>query len=299
MTTTYPPAKKSTTVRAKNAAPPAVRLAFRTLDRIAPALSARWALRLWCTTPANAGRRRDERPRPGERSLVALSGGREVTVETWGFGPPVYLVHGWGGWRGQLGQFVTPLVESGLRVVAFDAPSHGESAPGRLGPGRATAPEFVEALTAVTAAHGTPAGIVAHSLGCATTALAIHDGLAAGRLALIAPSADPIALTDGLARMLGYGPRTSSRFLTRLESLAERPLGDFDAAPLGADGSMPPTMVIHDRDDKEVPYDDGVRLASAWPSAELVTTEGLGHQRILRDAGIVSLVVDFVAGGVA
>lgn len=32
----------------------------------------------------------------------------------------------------------------------------------------------------------------------------------------------------------------------------------------------------------------------AWPSAELVSTEGLGHQRILRDERIVATAVGFL-----
>jgi pimeloyl-ACP methyl ester carboxylesterase len=51
---------------------------------------------------------------------------------------------------------------------------------------------------------------------------------------------------------------------------------------------MPPTMVVHDRLDKEVPYDEGAKLGTTWPSAELVTTEGLGHQRILRDPEVIN-----------
>lgn len=57
-----------------------------------------------------------------------MPGGRTVVVETWGEGEPVYLLHGWGGWRGQLGAFVAPIVEAGRRAVALDTPSHGESA---------------------------------------------------------------------------------------------------------------------------------------------------------------------------
>ena len=42
-----------------------------------------------------------------------------------------------------------------------------------------------------------------------------------------------------------------------------------------------------DLDDVEVPYREGQLLAHAWPGARLVTTAGLGHRRILRDARVV------------
>ena len=51
-----------------------------------------------------------------------------------------------------------------------------------------------------------------------------------------------------------------------------------------------------DRDDDEVAWTDGAAIAEAWPGARLVTTTGLGHRRILRDAQVVSQAVSFVSG---
>ncbi|SDU81290.1 alpha/beta fold hydrolase [Jiangella alkaliphila] len=293
MTTTTTSPQNRTIVRA-GAKLRAIRVAFRTLDRVAPGIGARWAARLWCTLPNTGGRRRDERPRPGDASTLTLPDGRVVAVESWGFGPPVYLMHGWGGWRGQLGAFVQPLVDAGRRVVAVDAPSHGESGPGRLGRGKATGVEFAEALTAAAGKHGKPAAVVAHSLGAAATAVAVLDGLPAAKLVLVAPSTK---LSDGLAafqRTVGFGERTRTRMLALLERKAGRPLADFDVTGLGRRTELPPTLVVHDRKDKEVPYDDGAELAATWPEAELASTDGLGHQRILRDPDVIRLVVDYV-----
>jgi len=270
----------------------ALRGAFAALDRVAPSLGARWALRIWCTLPRGASRRRDSRPPGGARSELVTAQGWRLAVESWGDGAPVYLVHGWGGWRGQLGAFVAPLVDAGYRVVAFDAPGHGDSGPGALGAGRGSAAELAHSLTAVIERHGAAAGVVGHSLGGTAAALAIHDGAPVARLALVAPSPDPIALTDDLATTLGYGARTHRRFLARLERLAQRPLTDFD---LTASGAVPaPTLIVHDRGDREVAYTEGLRLAAAWPAAEFHTTSGLGHQRILTDRAVIDDLCRFV-----
>ena len=292
-TTTTSSPQNRTIVRA-GAKLRAIRVAFRALERVAPGVGARWATTLWCTLPNTGGRRRDERPRPGERSTLTLADGRVVAVESWGFGPPVYLMHGWGGWRGQLGAFIQPLVDAGRRVVAVDAPSHGDSGPGQLGRGKATGVEFTEALAAAAGKHGKPAAVIAHSLGGAAAAVAVLDGLPAAKLALVAPST---RLSEGLAafqRTVGFGERTRTRMLTRMERLAGRPLADYDVVGLARRVELPPTLVVHDRNDKEVPYDDGAELAATWPEAELATTEGLGHQRILRDPAVIAMVVDYV-----
>lgn len=285
----------STTVRS-NLSPglKATRAAFSTLNRVSPNAAAAWALRMWCTLPTSRGLRRDLRPYIGWLDTVHLPDGRRVVSESWGEGPTIYLLHGWGGWRGQLGSFVTPLVRAGFEVVAFDVPSHGESGVGNLGKRRSTAMEFAETLTAVARRYGTPAGVVAHSFGAPMSVLAIRDGLHIGRLAFIAPVGRPIKQTETMQRMLGYDDRAHQRFLEHLQRLADRPLPEFDIdAPLPTVAA--PALIVHDTDDKEVPVTEGEWLANYWPEADLVTTNGLGHQRILGDPGVVNRVADFLA----
>jgi pimeloyl-ACP methyl ester carboxylesterase len=54
-----------------------------------------------------------------------------------------------------------------------------------------------------------------------------------------------------------------------------------------------PALIIHDRDDADVPLKDGQAIAQA-ANAELVITEGLGHRRILRDKDVIRRTIDFI-----
>src|SRR2546427_4662875 len=47
----------------------------------------------------------------GARRTIVQVGGSPVSVWTWGHGPVVLLVHGWGGRGAQLARFVEPLVD--------------------------------------------------------------------------------------------------------------------------------------------------------------------------------------------
>jgi pimeloyl-ACP methyl ester carboxylesterase len=275
-----------------------LRTRFGVLDRVAPRRGAALAMRVWCSLPGNAGRRRDLRTSAGEVVRVRAPQGREVVAETWGEGPTVYLVHGWGGWRGQLGAFVDPLVATGHRVVAFDAPSHGDSDPGAMGAGSGNLLELIEAFTAVADRFGPAEAVVAHSLGCTSASWVVHSGLETQRLVLIAPNHDFVEITYDFAALLGFGERTRTLLQQDMEDFCGRPLADFDLVPLGADGTMPDTLVVHDRRDKETPYEVGARVAEAWPTATLRTTEGLGHQRILADPDVVAAVVAHVGEAV-
>jgi pimeloyl-ACP methyl ester carboxylesterase len=270
---------------------------FILLERCAPGIGARWAEALWFRIPPARGRR-DRLAPPGRPFQVPVLGGM-VAGETWGEGPAVYLVHGWGGWRGQLDALVAPLTEAGYRVVAFDAPSHGDSDPGPEGPGRSSVLEFAAALAAVAEAHGPAAAVVAHSLGATATALAMRDGLAADRAVFVSPMADPLPYTRAFAARLGFGERVRARLVGRIERRVAMPMSAFAVPAVAGQVATPPLLLVHDRLDSDTGWSDSAAIARAWPAARLVTTSGLGHRRILRDPAVVAEVAGFVGSAAA
>jgi len=54
------------------------------------------------------------------------------------------------------------------------------------------------------------------------------------------------------------------------------------------------TLLIHDKEDHEVPYGHALQLHDAAPNAELMTTIGYGHRKILMNKDVVDAVVNFV-----
>lgn len=192
-----------------------------------------------------------------------------------------------------MGALVGPLVAAGLRVVAFDAIGHGESAAGVMGAGQSTLSEFADSLIAVVNQAGPAHAIVAHSAGCVAAGLAVGDGLVTGRLVFIAPMADPVAYLADFCQVLGIGPRVRAGMTTRLERRIGRGLADFDLLRLGPRLGVP-LLTVHDRDDKETRFSDSQAIAAAWPDAELFTTHGLGHRRILTDPTVIDRVTRFL-----
>jgi pimeloyl-ACP methyl ester carboxylesterase len=281
---------KSTNVRkqARRTVPVFWRAVLGAGSRVAPALAARAAETLFFTPP---------RPRAAKEALPAGARERrvatpagEVAVWSWGRGPAVYLLHGWGGRAPQLGGLVTPLVERGFRVVAMDAPGHGAS-PGR----RSSGPQFARALATVVAQLGPADAVVAHSLGAAATVFAMREGLGIGRLVFVGAPADPLMWVERFAAALGLTPAAYDE----LRRISERRLrarwADLPLLPIRGLAVPPPLLVVHDRDDREVPWEDGAAIAAAWPDAQRLDTVGLGHQRILRDPEVVRAVADFIA----
>lgn len=287
--------KKSTIVRLKTTA---VRTVFGTLERLAPGLGGIWATRLWLTIPPYRGRQRADVIPPGEPFTVTVDG-RRVTGRSWGSGPTVYLVHGWGGVSVQLRAYLEPLLATGHRVVTYDALSHGESDPGRLGPTRTSIPEMSAALDAVVAAQGPAHAIIAHSLGCNAVFFSMRHGLRAGRLVFLAPMTQPLPYTLTFGAALGFDARVRARMLDRVQRVAGVPWDAFDIPSQVDDVPTPPLLTIHDPNDRVTRYADSVALARAWPDAELVTVKELGHWRMLGDPATVTRSVNFVTGAQA
>ena len=295
--------QKSTIDRSTSEAPaipvPAgLRQAMGLLDHLSPAAAGAAAERLWFRRPPvpSPERRGRRAPQGGEAFTVAWSGG---TVAGRAFGDPgaptAYLLHGWGGWWQQLGAQVEPLVEAGQRVVAFDAPSHGDSGPGRLGRHSTTLVEFAEALAAVVARFGHPTAVIAHSAGAVGALHAWELGVRPDAYVLVAPPDSMAPMMRRFSSLLGIGPRAAQRMAERAERHIGLPLGRFDMVRIAETlPTHPALLVVHDRHDAETPAAGSEALAAAWPGADLLLTEGLGHRRVLWEDAVVERVIGFV-----
>jgi pimeloyl-ACP methyl ester carboxylesterase len=274
-----------------------LRRLFALLEQQSPALGGLLAERLWFRLPAppSARTRAARTPHGGEAFEVQWAHGtvRGRVYGDWG-NPTAYLVHGWGGWWQQLGAHVEPLVASGLCVVAFDAPSHGDSGAGAHGGRSTTFLEMGEALAAVVAEFGRPTLVVAHSAGGLAAVHALGLGVRPDSLVLVAPPDGVEAMLPVFATALGVGPRSERVMVRRAERRVGTPVAELDILTMAAaQPSLPHLLVVHDRHDREAPLAGGVRVSDAWHGARLMVTEGLGHRRVLWSPEVVERVVAF------
>ncbi len=58
-----------------------------------------------------------------------------------------------------------------------------------------------------------------------------------------------------------------------------------------------PALIIHDEQDREIPFEGGEALSKVWKNSKLVRTNGLGHRRILRDSQVISKAVEYLTAG--
>lgn len=269
----------------------ATRGALRMLARLSPSLAADAATQLFLTP---------RRFRTPEREQLLINGATPFFVRLgvsirmrawrWGSGPVVLLAHGWEGRGSQMASFARPLVEAGFSVVTWDAPGHGGST-GR----RSSLPHFSWGIQAVAETCGGTHAVIAHSLACAATTLALRDGLRSERLVYVSPPLNPVDYTRQFGMVLGLDEPVIEGLQRRIEEKFARRWAQYSLA-FAAPSMKTPLMIVHDRDDDETPYRGGARLAELWPGAQLRTTTGLGHRRVLREADVIERAVSFVKG---
>jgi pimeloyl-ACP methyl ester carboxylesterase len=246
------------------------------------------------STPFSSGRARALQAPVGDATCDSFEmDGHRIATYVWGdpaAQPYVLFAHGWSSHGTRFLAWVPALRAAGYAVVAFDQPAHGRSTGERT-----TLPDFACTLFAVAQRFGPAAALIGHSLGGAAASVALSRGLQAQRVVLIAPAADPEDAAFRFARLV----RLPERLWRGLIASFEASVGvTFDS--LQAHHTVPnigrPALIVHDVEDKEVPWSEGERYARYWVDSRLLSTQGLGHNRIAGDAGVIAAALRFLRG---
>ncbi|HWS60932.1 MAG TPA: alpha/beta hydrolase [Flavobacterium sp.] len=200
----------------------------------------------------------------------------------------ILLLHGWSGRGTQLFKIADELLKKGYSTLSFDAPAHGKS------PGRTTIlSEFIETILELEKQFGPFEAAVGHSLGGMSLLNATKKGLAIKSLAIIG-SGDIIQdILDDFVSKLELKPSTSSKLREHFEKLYSVEMDDYSAYKSAMEIAIP-VLVIHDKNDKEVPVEAGIHIHKHLKNGELMLTEGLGHRKILGNSTVIEKIVQFI-----
>ncbi len=207
----------------------------------------------------------------------------------WGEGPSALLVHGFEGNRAQFGAVIDTLLARGFAAVALDVPAHGESAGREL-----TAVKFIAAIERTLTRLGPVHAVIGHSMGGAMSLFSVASNGGAKKVALVAAPSGLKRELQRFARVVGLSKRGAAAFIESVEGHVGRPADDFDVRHIAARVDLP-VLLIHDQNDRRVPVQEASRVAHMLPTAELIVTQGLGHNRLLADPSVVTALADFVA----
>lgn len=232
-----------------------------------------------------------------ERELIASAtaisvpfGAIDIQAFSWGSGTDaVLLVHGWGGYGLQLSNFIEPLLGSGYRVVTFNAPAHGSTA-GLQTNGF----EMAEAISMVARHQGSFAATIAHSLGAASTTLALSEGMQTGKVVYLGAVCWLANAAKLFAKRARLSVEVESAFINLAEAQFGRDLWQRLSMETTAKNLTIPALLFHDARDREVAFGESQAIAKVWSGAQLVETSGLGHRRILNDESVIRSAIEFL-----
>lgn len=294
--TTSPPTTNATIKKDALPVPIALkllRLSFRIGGRLSPTLAGRLAYKLWFTPP---------RFKLPAREKIALDSAKltnhqiaknNIVTFSWGNEDPdaplVLLVHGWSGRGTQLGSFVQPLIDAGYRVLSFDAPAHGKSS-GK----RTDLFEFADVILALQKHYGDMHAVITHSFGGPCIANAIQRGFKTSRIVSICPPATMKGLVEKFNAALHLPKRTSQKMLQHIENAYSKNIWEEISMVNSIKGVTIPSLLIHDTNDIDIPWQEGEAVARAWNDAKFIKTSGLGHRRILRDDLVIKTAVAYI-----
>ncbi len=213
-----------------------------------------------------------------------------LTAYSWGEGATVLLVHGWGGRGTQFGSsFVKPLVESGYRVLAFDAPAHGKT-PGKQTNGF----EIAEAIANVVAKESPIDSIIAHSLGVASTVFALNKEVFVSKVVCLASMCWLSSSVKRFSQSAQLSPQAEHQLYRLMENTFGEDVWEIFSVDKRVANLRIPALLFHDRGDRESSLSGSEAISKAWQGSQLIVTEGLGHQRILRDKQVIQQTVNFI-----
>lgn len=204
--------------------------------------------------------------------------------------PLVALVHGWEGHGAQLGAFAAPLVAAGFRVLAFDAPGHGES-PGE----EAHVPLLARVLPQLQAHSGTFFALIGHSMGAAAAAMSTQLGVAPRVLVLLAPPLSAEERVDRVAARMQLEPAVRQAFGDAVQRRTGATFADVDLRVVARRAPCP-LLVFHDPADADTSFAASEEIVALWLGAKLVPCPGRGHYRLLATPEIVRQTVEFLVG---
>jgi hypothetical protein len=218
---------------------------------------------------------------------------KDIRCWKWGSGPGVLFVHGWNGRGVNFAYFFKPFIDAGYSVITYDAPAHGES--------EGLVTNYFELSDTVRAflnpSHGfNIQGIIAYSIGASAVINCMSKDKPSVDAVLIAPALKLKEILFNSFNHHGVPEIVYQSLVAEMERYYGYDVHQDNPYVLAKTISTK-MLIVHDKDDRTIPYRDSKILSEKTDKIFLHTTEGLGHKRILKDNAVVDLITAYLLNG--
>jgi len=217
-------------------------------------------------------------------------GGKVIQCWKWGDGPQILSLHGWNGIGVNLYPVFAPLLLKGYSVVAFDAPGHGMSE-GEL----TNYFEITDTARILVKKLGkqTLSGMIAHSVGGAAAINCLSKEKLAVKTVLIAPALKLKELLFNTFIQNGIPEWLYHSIISDIEEEYRYNFED-DNPYILLENLNSDVMILHDRNDKMIPFAVARTISKEHSNIILHTTEGLGHKYIIKARQTADTVLNYM-----
>ncbi|WP_165777092.1 alpha/beta hydrolase [Paremcibacter congregatus] len=244
--------------------------------------------------PPRPGIRKRDREALAQAQCMFFGRGDKLVAWTWGKGPIVVFVHGWGGRGSQMAPLALHMAERGFQSVVFDVTGHGASS-GR----QASFRNFISDIGDLTKYLNREIyAFIGHSAGglCMMAAREL-EGIKADHYVCISSPRYPYPPIQIIRKLLGI----SDKMIVRCKKYySEQFRSSWESLEKGhayADNNQEKLLLIYDESDTYVAHTDGDEIQRTWPTAKLVKTQELGHYKILISREVEQIVEGFLRPG--
>lgn len=221
--------------------------------------------------------------------LTLPESGKEILVYENKFGPKkVLLVHGWNGRGTQLVSIAKAFKELNYTIISFDAPGHGKSTKTA-----ANMKHFIEAVFELDKKYNGFDVMIGHSLGGMSVINSLGRGLQTDKAVIIGSGNTTKAITEDFLVTIGMKQKLTPILINLFERKYNDKMTNYDVADQALKVSVP-VLIIHDKNDKDVPFTAAEAISKNLQNNELLITTGLGHRKILGDEKVIEKIVQFV-----
>ncbi|WP_422105683.1 alpha/beta hydrolase [Winogradskyella sp.] len=216
----------------------------------------------------------------------------DTTIATYrwnGKGKTILLTHGWESNASRWDYILNDLRAQNYNIVALDAPAHGRSSGKRF-----NAVLYSECIN-VIAQKFQPEVIIGHSVGGMASVFFMHNYPldTVKKMVLLGAPAHFTGVFSRYKALMGYNKRISNGLDNIVLERFGQPVDYFSAANF-TKSIKAAGLIIHDKNDKIIPYEDALLFANRYENSELISTTGFGHG--LKDASLTPKIVEFING---
>lgn len=214
----------------------------------------------------------------------------ELTIATYrwvGKNKTVLLAHGWESNASRWDYILKDFIAQDYNIVALDAPAHGRS-----GCKQFNSVLYSEYINKVAQKHQ-PEVLIGHSVGGMASVFAMHNYQLPSikKMILLGAPAHFTGLYGRYKSMMGYNTKISKGLDHTVLKNFGQPIDYFSAATF-CESIEAKGLIIHDKEDMIIPYEDAQLLAKRYKNSELISTTGFGHG--LKDASLTPQIIKFI-----